>query len=148
MREFEAAHAGSVQFHSWLQWLADEQLRGVQGLARELGMALGLYGDYAVGVNPSGSETWSDQALYRMGAGIGAPPDALALKGQDWGIPPQDPYALIAERYRPFRDLLRPTCGTSARCGSTTSWRCSGSGGCRPASVPPMAATSTIRSTT
>ena len=106
VREFEAAHARSVQFYSWLQWLADEQLRGVQDLARELGMPLGLYGDYAVGVNPSGSETWSDQAVYRMGAGIGAPPDALALKGQDWGIPPQDPYALIAERYRPFRDLV------------------------------------------
>ena len=37
-----------------------------------------------------------------MGAGVGAPPDALALKGQDWGIPPQDPHALIAARYEPF----------------------------------------------
>jgi len=106
IREFEARHAKSVQFNSWLQWLADEQLRGVQDLARELGMPLGLYGDYAVGVNPGGSETWSDQAVYRMSAGIGAPPDALALMGQDWGIPPQDPHALIAERYRPFRDLV------------------------------------------
>jgi 4-alpha-glucanotransferase len=69
-------------------------------------MAIGLYGDYAVGVNPAGSETWSDQQVYRMGAGVGAPPDPLALKGQDWGIPPQDPHALIAERYRPFRDLV------------------------------------------
>ena len=69
-------------------------------------MPIGLYGDYAVGVNPSGSETWSDQALYRKGAGVGAPPDALALKGQDWGIPPQDPNVLLAEQYRPFRNLI------------------------------------------
>jgi 4-alpha-glucanotransferase len=69
-------------------------------------MPLGLYGDYAVGVNPSGSETWSDQTVYRMGAGVGAQPDPLALKGQDWGIPPQDPHALVAARYRPFRDLI------------------------------------------
>jgi 4-alpha-glucanotransferase len=69
-------------------------------------MPIGLYGDYAVGVNPSGAETWSDQRVYRMGAGVGAPPDPLALKGQDWGIPPQDPHALVAERYRPFRDLI------------------------------------------
>ena len=58
------------------------------------------------GVNPSGSETWSAQTAYRMGAGVGAPPDALALKGQDWGIPPQDPNVLVTEEYRPFRSLL------------------------------------------
>jgi len=106
VREFEAANRELVRFHAWLQWVADEQLAEVQELAQELGMALGLYGDYAVGVNPAGSETWSDQRVYRMGAGVGAPPDPLALKGQDWGIPPQDPHALIAERYRPFRDLV------------------------------------------
>lgn len=106
VREFESAHREQVEFHAWLQWVADEQLAHVQQLARDLGMAIGLYGDYAVGVNPAGSETWSDQQVYRMGAGVGAPPDPLALKGQDWGIPPQDPHALIAERYRPFRDLV------------------------------------------
>jgi 4-alpha-glucanotransferase len=106
VREFEAAHGERVEFYAWLQWLADEQLGAVQRLARELGMPIGLYGDYAVGVNPSGSETWSDQALYRKGAGVGAPPDALALKGQDWGIPPQDPNVLTEEQYRPFRNLV------------------------------------------
>ncbi len=105
-RDFEAANAREVGFHAWLQWIAEEQLGGVQRLARELGMAIGLYGDYAVGVNPSGSETWSDQALYRRSAGVGAPPDKLALKGQDWGIPPQDPNVLKAEGYRPFRQLI------------------------------------------
>ncbi|MDH5175047.1 MAG: 4-alpha-glucanotransferase [Gammaproteobacteria bacterium] len=103
---FARQHADRVEFHAWLQWLADEQLRDVQTLARSLGMPIGLYGDYAVGVNPSGAETWADQALYRKSAGLGAPPDALALKGQDWGIPPQDPSVLRAERYEPFRELL------------------------------------------
>jgi 4-alpha-glucanotransferase len=106
VREFEAAHAHEIGFHAWLQWIAEEQLGAVQRLARELQMAIGLYGDYAVGVNPSGSETWSDQALYRRSAGIGAPPDQLALKGQDWGILPQDPNVLKAEEYRPFRELI------------------------------------------
>jgi 4-alpha-glucanotransferase len=104
--EFEATHADEVAFHAWLQWQAEEQLGAVQRLALQLGMTIGLYGDYAVGVNPSGSETWSDQALYRRSAGVGAPPDALALKGQDWGIPPQDPNVLKAESYRPFHELI------------------------------------------
>jgi 4-alpha-glucanotransferase len=104
--KFGQQHATSVEFYAWLQWVADEQLAAAQRLARELGMPIGLYGDYAVGVNPSGSETWSNQGVYRMGAGVGAPPDPLALKGQDWGIPPQDPHALVAAQYRPFRELI------------------------------------------
>jgi len=103
---FEAGHTETVEFYAWLQWLADTQLGAVQRLARDLGMPIGLYGDFAVGVNPCGAETWSDPALYRKGAGVGAPPDALALKGQDWGIPPQDPNVLTAEGYRPFEQLI------------------------------------------
>src|SRR5216684_1341344 len=53
---FAAAHPGEVEFYAYLQWLAHEQLCGAQALARELGMPIGLYGDYAVGANPSGSE--------------------------------------------------------------------------------------------
>ncbi len=114
-----------------------------------LGMPIGLYGDYAVGVNPSGSETWSDQALYRKTAGVGAPPDALALKGQDWGIPPQDPNVLRGRAVPAFPGTCSPrTCVTSVRCGSITSWRCSASGGCPSAWVRRRADTCTIRSTT
>jgi 4-alpha-glucanotransferase len=104
--EFAREHVDEVQFHAWLQWVADEQLQAVQKLAAELGMPIGLYGDYAVGVNPAGSETWSDQRVYRMRAGVGAPPDPLALKGQDWGIPPQDPRSLVTAAYEPFRALI------------------------------------------
>jgi 4-alpha-glucanotransferase len=104
--EFARQHVDDVQFHAWLQWVADEQVADVQRLATDLGMPVGLYGDYAVGVNPAGSETWSNQRVYRMGAGVGAPPDPLALKGQDWGIPPQDPQALVTAGYEPFRMLI------------------------------------------
>src|ERR1700730_15928251 len=104
---FAAAHPGEVEFYAYLQWLAHEQLCGAQELARELGMPIGLYGDYAVGANPSGSETWIDQLSYRMGAEIGAPPDPRALKGQGWGIPPQDPSAMLAQRLQGFVTLIR-----------------------------------------
>ena len=103
---FAAAHAESVDSTPGCNGWPTSNSPRCSASRRELGMPIGLYGDYAVGVNPSGSETWSDQSVYRMGAGVGAPPDALALKGQDWGIPPQDPYVLIAEHYRPFRNLI------------------------------------------
>jgi len=107
VRRFGEKHADEVDFHGYLQWLAAEQLAGVRELARELGLSIGLYGDYAVGVNASGSETWSDQALYCTGAAIGAPPDPIGLGGQEWGIPPQDPRALRREAYAPFTALIR-----------------------------------------
>jgi 4-alpha-glucanotransferase len=104
---FAAEHPNEVEFFSYLQWLAHEQLTAAQALTRELEMPIGLYGDYAVGANPSGSETWSDQASYRMGAEIGAPPDPLALKGQGWGIPPQDPCVMEGQRLQSFVHLIR-----------------------------------------
>jgi 4-alpha-glucanotransferase len=107
VREFTAAHGDDIEFHGYLQWLAAEQLGAVRKLGRELGLGVGLYGDYAVGVNASGSETWSDQTLYCMGAAIGAPPDPLGVAGQEWGIPPQDPVALRRAAYAPFAALVR-----------------------------------------
>jgi 4-alpha-glucanotransferase len=104
---FAAAHLQEVEFFVYLQWLAHEQLCDAQALTRELGMPIGLYGDYAVGANPSGSETWVDQTSYCLGAEIGAPPDPLALKGQGWGIPPQDPSVMQAQRLQGFVRLIR-----------------------------------------
>jgi 4-alpha-glucanotransferase len=104
---FALEHPAEVEFYAYMQWLAHEQLLSVQALTRELGMPIGLYGDYAVGANPSGSETWVDQASYSLGAEIGAPPDPLALRGQGWGIPPQDPAAMLAQRLQGFSRLIR-----------------------------------------
>jgi 4-alpha-glucanotransferase len=105
--QFAAAHSEEVEFFAYLQWLAHEQLREAQALARDLGMPVGLYGDYAVGANPSGSEVWADRSSYCMGAEIGAPPDPLALKGQGWGIPPQDPLQMQAQGLQSFVRLIR-----------------------------------------
>jgi 4-alpha-glucanotransferase len=105
--QFAAEHPAEVEFYAYLQWLAHEQLQSAQSLTRELGMPIGIYGDYAVGANPSGSETWMDLGSYSLGAEIGAPPDPLALKGQGWGIPPQDPGAMQSQRLAGFVRLIR-----------------------------------------
>ncbi|HSN71474.1 MAG TPA: 4-alpha-glucanotransferase [Steroidobacteraceae bacterium] len=107
VRAFASEQASEVRFYLYLQWLAETQLAAVQQAALAAGMAIGLYGDVAVGVNPAGSETWSDQALYLKEVSIGAPPDPLGPKGQDWGIPPQDPHQLIEQAYAPFITMVR-----------------------------------------
>jgi 4-alpha-glucanotransferase len=107
VQRFVAERADDIDFHGYLQWIAAEQLGAVRALARELQLSVGIYGDYAVGVNASGSETWSDQSLYCTGAAIGAPPDPIGVGGQEWGIPPQDPRALRRAAYAPFVSLVR-----------------------------------------
>jgi 4-alpha-glucanotransferase len=109
VRQFAKHHATEIRFYMYLQWLAAEQLATTQRLARTQGMSIGLYGDVAVGVDPNGSEVWSNQQLYIEGASVGAPPDPLALKGQDWGIPPQHPFELQRQAYQPFVHMLRAT---------------------------------------
>ena len=106
-RAFERDHAPAVQYRLWLQWLCELQLEAAQRYARSRGMGLGLYCDLAVGANEGGAETWEQPDLYAIGMHAGAPPDALNVLGQDWGLPPVNPMALEAARCRPFIEIVR-----------------------------------------
>ncbi|WP_030667785.1 4-alpha-glucanotransferase [Streptomyces rimosus] len=96
-----------IDFHSRLAWFTDQQLAAAQRAAEEAGMGIGLVHDLAVGVHPSGSDTWAQQTAFAAGMSVGAPPDAFNSRGQDWGLPPWRPDALAAQGYAPYRDLLR-----------------------------------------
>jgi len=95
-----------VDFHAWLQWIADTQLRAAQAAAKDAGMPLGLFADLAVGASPDGSELASSPADYIAGASIGAPPDLLAPQGQDWGLRAMSPLALEETGLAAFRRLI------------------------------------------
>ena len=109
--EFRAGNAAEIRYFQFLQWIAAEQLAAAEAAAREAGMGVGIYRDLAVGVNGGGAEAWADRELYVEGASIGAPPDPLALAGQDWGIPPMHPDVLRERGYQPFIDLLNANMG-------------------------------------
>jgi 4-alpha-glucanotransferase len=99
--------ADRVGFHTWLQWLLDDQLASVQASARAAGMPIGVIHDLAVGVDPGGADAWAHQDLFAQGITVGAPPDAFNQRGQDWGQPPWHPQRLAASGYAPYRDMLR-----------------------------------------
>lgn len=42
---------------------------------------------------------------------VGAPPDEFATQGQNWGLPPFDPWRLRSAGYRPFIETIRATLG-------------------------------------
>jgi 4-alpha-glucanotransferase len=99
--------AERAEFHSWLQWLVDEQLAEAQRAARAAGMSIGVIGDLAVGVHPGGADAWAYQELLVRGMSVGAPPDGFNQRGQDWAQPPWHPQRLAAARAQPLADLLR-----------------------------------------
>ena len=104
---FAEAHLERVEFYEYLYWLADEQLAGAAEYARDGGIELGLYRDLALGADSGGGETWANRDLYARGVSLGAPPDELALQGQNWGLPPIVPGRLRDAAYRPFVELVR-----------------------------------------
>jgi 4-alpha-glucanotransferase len=105
--DFARAQADRVDFFQWLQWQADRQLGAAAKAGQAAGLALGLYRDLAVGVDPHGADAWADQALIAPGAAIGAPPDPLSRAGQNWGLAPINPLQLRRRAFAPLVAALR-----------------------------------------
>ena len=103
---FRRDHRNEIEFHTWLQYLADRQLTEAAGKASEAGLRIGLYLDLAVGEALDGSATWSDRDVYVRGASIGSPPDPWAVDGQDWRLAALQPNTIAAGRNSTFRRLL------------------------------------------
>ncbi|HEY3846435.1 MAG TPA: 4-alpha-glucanotransferase, partial [Acetobacteraceae bacterium] len=104
---FAASRRHEVLFHEFLQWVADRSLAAAQRRAREAGMRIGLVGDLAVGMDPTGSHAWSRQRDILLGVTIGAPPDLFNPRGQDWGLTGFSPRALEEGGFVPFIATLR-----------------------------------------
>ncbi|MBO0688915.1 MAG: 4-alpha-glucanotransferase, partial [Candidatus Dormibacteraeota bacterium] len=100
VRAFAVRHAGRIRFHAWLQWQLDRQLAAA---ATELPPIH----DLAVGVDPDGADAWLFQDVLARGVTVGAPPDPFAAQGQDWSVPPFDPWRLRRAAYEPFVRTLR-----------------------------------------
>jgi 4-alpha-glucanotransferase len=67
-----------------------------------------LVHDLAIGTDPEGFDAWYWQDLFVLdGTRVGAPPDQFNTIGQDWGLPPVDPWRLRAAGYEPFVRMLR-----------------------------------------
>lgn len=104
---FAETHREAITFAVFLQWLVAAGLDRVQGNARQAGMAVGLIADLAVGVDPAGSQAWSDPDELFQGLSVGSPPDAFNAHGQSWGVAAFSPMGLVDSGYRGFLAMLR-----------------------------------------
>ena len=104
---FRATHADEIGYHAWLQFRADRELAAAQQAAIDAGMPIGLISDLAVGTDSGGSHCWSRQGETLRGLTVGAPPDLLQIKGQNWGITAFSARGLRQNGYRAFIEMLR-----------------------------------------
>jgi 4-alpha-glucanotransferase len=98
---FAASRAGRrrIDYHVWLQYQLDRQRAAVGGTE--------IIADLAIGVNVGGADAWLWQDTFAAGIRVGAPADEFNAMGQDWGLPPWDPWRLRASGYEPYIETVR-----------------------------------------
>src|SRR4029078_4274255 len=96
-----------IEYYQYLTSQSPLRVQSAGGRADELGYGVGVYQDLVISIDRGGAESWANQEVYAVGASVGAPPDEVNLKGQNWGLPPLRPEALKAARYEPYIETLR-----------------------------------------
>ena len=74
-----------MEFHCFVQFHLHLQLREAADYVHSKGLI--LKGDIAIGVYRHSADVWQEPELYHTDMQAGAPPDAFAVKGQNWGFP-------------------------------------------------------------
>jgi 4-alpha-glucanotransferase len=104
---FKVVHREEIQFQQFLQWIAETQLAASHAYSLQKGMLIGLYHDVALAVDPNGADGWSRPELFIKGFRVGAPPDAFAPEGQDWGFQPPNSDEMKNSGFYTFRESLK-----------------------------------------
>ena len=111
VEQFRADHREETDFYIFLQYHLDAQLRESHEYARSHGVA--LKGDIPIGITPHSVEAWAEPEYFNMGEQAGAPPDAFAADGQNWGFPTynwdrmaEDGYAWWQRRFRKMAEYF------------------------------------------
>ncbi len=96
-----------LQFFQYVEWECRRQLHAVKLAAKRAGMAIGLYKDMAVGIDPGGADAWAFQGQLVANASIGTPPELFSPSGQRWKLAPFHPELIRSDGYRLFADCFR-----------------------------------------
>jgi 4-alpha-glucanotransferase len=110
VNRFRIENREQTLFWMYIQWQLQQQMSEVQQYAIDKGMIIGLYNDEALAVDRNGADFWAWRSFFSEGFRVGAPPDAFAPSGQDWGFPPPDRDAHRHSGYELFRKMMEANC--------------------------------------
>ncbi len=88
----------AMQLHLIVQFWLDQQLTDSVQFAHQHKVV--IKGDIPIGITPNSVEAWTDPALFNRNQQAGAPPDAFAEQGQNWGFPTYNWAAMARDDYR------------------------------------------------
>ncbi|GAB6191600.1 malto-oligosyltrehalose synthase [Desulfocastanea catecholica] len=105
--EFVEQNEYEIEYYQYLQWQAELQLAAIGRRSMELGLKVGLLGEFPFAVDKNGFESWRYKEALLEGALVTRQP--LDGPGQDpaVGLPLFLPHCLQNNRYRPFIEGLR-----------------------------------------
>lgn len=78
-------HYDEIAFYYYVQYHLHLQLKDVSLYAHRNKIV--LKGDIPIGIYRHSCDAWVEPSLYNLDQQAGAPPDAFASKGQNWGFP-------------------------------------------------------------
>ena len=83
--DFTGTDSKELEFWYFVQFNLDAQMRAAHKHAREKHVI--LKGDIPIGISREGVEAWVEPRYFNLNGQAGAPPDAFAEDGQNWGFP-------------------------------------------------------------
>ncbi|MBQ4549098.1 MAG: 4-alpha-glucanotransferase [Bacteroidales bacterium] len=94
----------AIEFSYFLQYHLDKQLKEAVDYLHEKGVA--LKGDIPIGIGRDSVEAQTNPELFNLDCQAGAPPDAFATEGQNWGFPTYNWEAMAKDDYQWWRERL------------------------------------------
>src|SRR5439155_4659467 len=101
----EASSPLEIPFHYFVQYHLHRQLKEATEYAHSKGVI--LKGDLPIGVSRAGADAWQDPELYCLDMQAGAPPDAFATKGQNWGFPTYNWQRMKGDGFRWWKERFQ-----------------------------------------
>lgn len=95
----------SVGFYMYIQFHLHTQLKKAVDYAHAHGVV--LKGDIPIGISRTSVDAWTYPHLFHLNGQAGAPPDAFAADGQNWGFPTYDWEAMERENFQWFRNRFQ-----------------------------------------
>ena len=103
-KDYYAAHKAEVDYHCFVQYHLDKQLKEVCAYAHGKGVV--FKGDLPIGISRTSVDAWCHPDLFNMDSQCGAPPDAFAVDGQNWGFPTYNWDKMAEDNYAWWKSRL------------------------------------------